>query len=57
MFSEAEERPHLIVVRAGTLDDPAIVALDGVIWTAQAPSWAHIDPSISQFEGQPPPVA
>jgi len=57
MFSEAEERPHLIIVRAGTLDDPAIVVPDAVIWAAQAPSWARIDPSIARFEGQPPPVA
>ena len=57
MFSAAEERAHLIIVRAGTLDDPGIVAMDAVIWTAQAPSWAHIDANIAQFEGQPPPAA
>jgi hypothetical protein len=57
MFSAAEERAHLIIVRAGTLDDPGIVAMDAVIWTAQAPGWAHIDANIAQFEGQPPPAA
>jgi len=54
MFSEAEERPHLVIVRAGTLDDPAIAAPSGVIWTASAPSWAKIDPDLQRFEGQPP---
>jgi hypothetical protein len=53
MFSEAEERPHLLVVRAGTLDDPEIAVADAVIWTALAPSWAHIDPRVPHFEGQP----
>jgi hypothetical protein len=57
MFSEAEERPNLIFVRAGTLDDPNIVKPTTVIWTAQAPHWAKIDPDCVQFEGQPPPIA
>jgi hypothetical protein len=54
MFSEAEARPHLIVVRAGTLDDPNIVAPDSVIWTSRAPDWALLDPDIPHFEGQAP---
>ena len=54
VFSEAESRPHLIIVRAGTLDDPSIAAPSGVIWTSSAPTWAHIDPELQQFEGQPP---
>ena len=57
MFSEAEERPHLIIVRAGTLDDPEIAGPSGVIWTASAPSWAHINPDLQHFEGQPPAPA
>ena len=57
MYSEAEERPHLIIVRAGTLDKPEIVDLDAHIWTKEAPAWAHLDPDICQFEGQPPPAA
>jgi hypothetical protein len=57
LFSEAEERPHLIFVRAGTLDDPSLVTPTTVIWAAQAPKWARIDPDCVRFEGQPPPVA
>ena len=45
VFSEAEERPHVIFVRAGTLDDPSIVEPTTVIWTRDAPKWAHIDPA------------
>ncbi len=54
MFSEAEARPHLIVVRAGTLDDPNIVSPGSVIWTSRAPGWAVIDPEIPHFEEQAP---
>jgi hypothetical protein len=55
MFSEAEARPHLIFVRAGTLDDPEIARPLATIWTAQAPSWACIDERIPRIEGQPAP--
>ena len=57
LFSEAEERPNLIVVRAGTLDDPEIAKPSMTIWTKQAPKWACIDASIPSSEGQPQPVA
>jgi hypothetical protein len=57
LFSEAEARPHLVFVRAGTLDDPELVRPIATIWTASAPTWACIDASLPQFEGQPPPVA
>ena len=54
LFSEAEERPHLIVVRAGTLDDKEQVEVEGIIWTSEAPSWAYLDPDIPHFDKQPP---
>ena len=57
LFSEAESRPHLIFVRAGTLDDPELARPAAVIWTARAPSWACIDERLPGWEGQPPPVA
>ncbi|MFO1435743.1 MAG: GFA family protein [Gammaproteobacteria bacterium] len=56
MFSEAEVRPHLIFVRAGTLDDTEIGKPAMTIWTSQAPTWACIDESLPQLEGQPPPA-
>lgn len=55
LFSEAEERPEMIVVRAGTLDAPEIAVPEAVIWTRSAPSWARLDPALPHFEGQPPP--
>jgi len=56
MFSEAEARPHLIFVRAGTLDDPNTAAPSATIWTSAAPRWACINETLPKFEGQPPPV-
>jgi len=55
LLSEAEERPHLVFVRAGTLDDREIAKPAANIWTASAPSWACMDESLPNFAGQPPP--
>jgi hypothetical protein len=57
LFSEAEARPHLIFVRAGSLDDPEVARPEVTIWTSQAPSWACIDPATPQVDRQPPPAA
>jgi hypothetical protein len=57
LFSAAEERPHLIIVRNGALDDTSLTRPGATIWTTQAPEWAWIDDSLPQHAGQPPPVA
>ncbi len=57
LFSEAEARPHVTFVRAGSLDDPGIAKPSSTIWVSQAPSWAYIDPRLPRVEGQPPPAA
>jgi hypothetical protein len=57
LFSAAAARPHLIFVRAGTLDDPEIAQPSSTIWTSQAPSWACIDSDLPAVAGQPPPVS
>jgi hypothetical protein len=56
LFSEAEVRPHLIFVRAGTLDDMELAKPAATIWTSQAPTWACFDPTLPQVERQPPPA-
>lgn len=54
LFSQAESRPHLIVVRAGTLDDPELARPELTIWAAAAPTWACIDARLPRLDGQPP---
>jgi hypothetical protein len=55
LFSSAEIRPHLIFVRAGTLDDPELARPAMTIWTGQAPSWACFAADLPKLERQPPP--
>ena len=54
--STAAERPHLIVLRVGTLDDPSRVHPTDIIWTSMAPCWAHHDPDLRQHPEQMPPA-
>jgi hypothetical protein len=55
LFSEAEARPHMLIVRAGALDDRDLAEPSATIWTSSAPRWACIDHDLKQFPGQPPP--
>jgi hypothetical protein len=57
LFSNAESRPHLIFVRAGTLDDPELARPAMTIWAGQAPSWACIASDLPRVERQPPPAS
>ncbi|MGK9170748.1 GFA family protein [Inquilinus limosus] len=57
LFSEASDRPDMMVVRAGALDDPEIARPASVIWTASAPRWGHVDPDLPSCAGQPGPVS
>jgi hypothetical protein len=53
VFTGSEARPHILAVRAGTLDDAEIGKPAITIWTSAAPSWAVFDPDLPQDERQP----
>ena len=55
LFSQAESRPHIVVVRAGALDDREAASPQGTIWAASKPSWGYIDTDLPCTEGQPAP--
>jgi hypothetical protein len=56
VFSEAEERPTVTFIRAGTLDNPDLAPPTAIIWPQSAPNWACFDPDLPRIEGQPPPL-
>ena len=56
VLSEAEERPTVVIVRAGTLDDPEVAKPGGTIWVSSAPTWACINETLPRFDAQPPPA-
>lgn len=57
MYSRTVEPAGLpIRVRAGTLDDPELMAPTAIIWAASAPAWARLDPQLphhAQGPGSP----
>lgn len=54
ILSEAEARPHLKILRAGTLDDPVHGRPTMTVWTDATPPWAMIDPDLPAYpRGQP----
>src|SRR5277367_3538979 len=55
ILSSSEARPHLVFVRAGTLDDAEVAAPSATIWTSQAPSWACINQDLPRVAAQPSP--
>jgi len=54
--SASEARPHLIILGAGTLDDPEFARPSLTIWTAWAPSWACIHDDLPTTPRQQPPT-
>ena len=53
LYSSSAARPHLRVVYAGTLDDPAVVPIQLNIWADRALPWVHMDPEIERVPLQP----
>jgi hypothetical protein len=52
LFSATPGGP--IRIRAGTLDDPELMAPQETIWISSAPSWAPINPNLPQHLKGPP---
>jgi hypothetical protein len=46
--------PHLIGIRAGSLDDPGWFRPDYDIWTSDAQPWDYMNPALPKFEKYPP---
>lgn len=57
VFTGAHSRPHLLGIRAGTLDEIGAYAPSSVIWTESAPEWAQHDPELPLSGRQPAPLA
>lgn len=54
MYSKTVEPSGLpIRIRAGTLNDPELMAPTAIIWAASAPSWAMLDPALAHFPQGP----
>jgi hypothetical protein len=55
IYGQSSARPHLKTVRFGAIDEPHGLKPQMAIWTDEAPTWAHIDPTIERLPRQAPP--
>jgi len=53
IYSNRQNTPETVVVRAGSFDAAPAMKITANIWTKSARSWAHIDPASKQFPAQP----
>ncbi len=55
LYSKTIDPPGLPMrVRAGTLDNPELMAPQAIIWAKSAPHWALLDPDLPQHPSGPP---
>ena len=53
ILSYTKELPHILFVKAGTLDDSSWVKIDSNFFTKSANAWDSADESIKCFDGNP----
>jgi len=54
VYGQSSARMNLKTVRFGVIDEPHGLRPQVAIWTDDAPEWAHIDPALEKWPGQPP---
>ncbi|MCB2077898.1 MAG: GFA family protein [Novosphingobium sp.] len=55
VLGSTKARPQFVGFRLGFLDPDHGLKPTIALWTSEAPDWAVIDPSLEQYERQPPP--
>jgi len=55
LFSKPSRMAGIILLTAGTLDDPSTYKPQVVIYTRSRPEWAKLSGGLPEFEGAPPP--
>jgi hypothetical protein len=53
IYSQREQTPEMVVVRAGAFDNPGEMHIAAHIWTKSARPWSYIDPAATRHPGQP----
>ena len=53
VYSQRDNMPERMVVRAGSLDDSSAMTITTHIWTRSARPWSHIEAGTEQLPGNP----
>jgi hypothetical protein len=51
---QGEAYPNMLILKAGTLDDPSWVKPEGHIWCVEKQPWLSIEPGVLQVPGASP---
>ena len=51
LYTSGDHPGSIVIVQAGSLDDPNAVTPQNVIYAKDAPKWDFFDPDIPKFEG------
>ena len=54
MFGKTSAVPDLLMITAGSLDDPSLYKPTLDIFTSSAQPWDHMDPALTKFPKMPP---
>lgn len=54
LFGDVAMLPHLLSIRAGTLDDPSQFTPKAHLFASQAAPWDHLDTRLMTFASTPP---
>jgi hypothetical protein len=49
LYNKPQNKPDMIGVYVGTLDDPSIFKAQVVMFTSRAQSWDHVDPALTKL--------
>lgn len=53
LYGETSGFPDILVLRAGSLDDPEVFRPAARLYAADAPAWDHMDPALRSFTKMP----
>jgi hypothetical protein len=54
VYGKPDAVPHIVAIRAGSLDDPSWFGPQMDVWTSDAHPWNQLDPALAKFEKYPP---
>jgi hypothetical protein len=54
LYTTGSSIDDVVIIQAGSLDDPNAVTPENVIYTKDAPKWDFFDPALPKFPAMPP---
>jgi len=54
LYTTGSSIDEVVIIQAGSLDDPDAVTPESVIYTKDAPRWDFFDPALPKFPAMPP---